>query len=599
MTLLTCQQRARSRILESTIRKLAAKKIRSRSEERVLCDSFRAVIRFYKDVASTNVDIDNTAGGRRLYRMATRGMLYLGGEGDVHRTSLKDYDHKRYGPYLGVSDGGSAAAAIRKASQNSPKAIALGFSDPMTLGVAVDAERLGGIGEVAVGPEEYINIRLACVGRILTSTNVGTRVNLRFYRRHPLVKVPEGGIEEAVHQAKQIIRKTFEPFLRPPGGRPRPLVVFIEIEGGSRRSAATRISILKGLAHYAKRPDVADSTVHRLGYQVRIGWGKKGRDLAIHSIDIASTAGIKEVAVSGVVRKQADEHLSQPGLLNYLASGMLGPVLRRANERKVRIHPTNRVDPDTVANHVWSTLHTARQMGYELGKYGLFPLTLEEMDVIIGKVQTWFSDWTAAPVFFVDQGLVSATRVDTNGDLVRGLKKWLKMVGKHRVPVVLIDTFEKAGSQPLLRLPGETKGLLTAHQLLDIGHLAERLQIKVLWAGGITLPQAYELGRLGVFGVYVTSAAASPVPVPLGYEKDPWLAALKEPTYKGVYRTKLLLEAGFLKERVKNKKSSKGLEKGVMEFLHAMKKGNEQLTGEKERALAELTIDGWRFHNPG
>ena len=594
MKALTKQQRARLHTLKSTIRRLAARKIRSQKEERELGDSYREAIRLHRDVVSKCADIDETVDSRQLCELATRGMLHLGGEGDVHKASLKDYDHKRYGPYLGVSDEGSAAGAIRKAAQNSPKSVALKQRDPMILGVALDAERLGGIGEITVGPQEYVNIRLACVGRILNSTNVGTRVNLRLYRRHPVVNVPQGDLTEALREAKQKIRDTFNPFLHPPGGKPRPLTVYIEIEDRRRRSSKTCIWILKSLSRFAQRSDVASPAVHRLGYQTRIGWGKKGRDSAISSIDIASAAGIKDVAISGVVRKQADEILSQPGLLNYLAPGLLGPVLRHANRRKVQVHPANTVDPDTVANHVWSALQTARQMGFELGKYGLFPLTLEESDVVVGKIQAWYQDWAAAPVFFVDQGLVSASRVDTHGDMIRGLTTWLKMVAKHKVPVVLIDTFEKARSQPLLRLPGETKGLLTARQLQGIDRLAERLKIKTLWAGGITLPQVYELGRLGIFGIYVTSSAASPAPVSPDYEKDPWLAAVKEPTYEGVYRTKLLLEAGYLKERVANRKLSGDLGKGAMDFIRAMQAGDEGLSKEKQEVLAALAIEGWR-----
>jgi hypothetical protein len=178
--------------------------------------------------------------------------------------------------------------------------------------------------------------------------------------------------------------------------------------------------------------------------------------------------------------------------------------------------------------------------------------------------------------------------------MIRGLTTWLKMVAKHKVPVVLIDTFEKAKSQPLLRLPGETKGLLTGRQLQAIDRLAERLKIKTLWAGGITLPQVYELGRLGIFGIYVTSSAASPVAVPPDYETDPWLAAVKEPTYEGVYRTKLLLEAGYLKERVANRKLSGDLGKGAMDFIQAMQTGDKGFSEEREKVLAALTVEGWR-----
>jgi hypothetical protein len=241
-------------------------------------------------------------------------------------------------------------------------------------------------------------------------------------------------------------------------------------------------------------------------------------------------------------------------------------------------------------------------MGYELGKYGLFPLTLEESEAVIGKVQGWFSDWTAAPVFFVDQGLVSATRVDTHGDLLRGLKTWLQMVARHRVPVVLVDTVDKSRSQPLLRFPGESKGFMTVRNLAGINRFARSLGIKVLWAGGITLPQVYALGRLGVFGIYVTSAASSPAPVPPEYETDPWLAAVKEPTFEGVWRTKLLLEAGFLATRLLSRRDGGRITDAALGLISALQEKDDRSALVRQKVLADLLIPAWRrfrFGNTG
>jgi len=83
---------------------------------------------------------------------ARRAFLHLGGDPARSTASLRDYDSNLYGPFLGVSDEGSAGPAIRDAAYASPKATALGPARcaPLTLGVAIDAERLGGVGEVAV-----------------------------------------------------------------------------------------------------------------------------------------------------------------------------------------------------------------------------------------------------------------------------------------------------------------------------------------------------------------------------------------------------------------------------------------------------------------
>jgi hypothetical protein len=95
---------------------------------------------------------------------------------DPPALSLKDYDHRRWGPFLGVSDGGTAAGVIRDAALQSTKVRALGACPPIVLGVALDAERLGAVGETPVGPPELAKIRLESMGRILTTTNVGTQV---------------------------------------------------------------------------------------------------------------------------------------------------------------------------------------------------------------------------------------------------------------------------------------------------------------------------------------------------------------------------------------------------------------------------------------
>ncbi len=577
--------------LERTISTLSRKRPLSPREGARLGDACREAVRLYRDAVTGRPEPEDAA-VRRLAALAQRAMLLLGGEGDVGGPSLKDYDPERFGPYLGVSDEGSAAGVIRRAALDSPKAKALGGAvNPLAVGVALDAERLGGVGEVAVGPEEYTEARTACLGRILNSTNVGTRVNLRFFRRHPVVWTEDEPFDKALGLAKASLRLKVAPFLRPPGGKARPLTVYAAFPPRNRWADAKRAAFLKELASHLAKPDVADPKVHRLGYQASIRKGRAGREDALRALKVASDAGLKDVALSGNVRKLAEELVSQPGLLNYLPPGKLGPVLRRAAALGARVRPVNTVDPETIARHVWTGLQAARRMGFELGKYGLFPLTLEESEVVISLVQKWFKDWSAAPVFFVDQGLLSESRVDTSHDLVRGLKAWLRMVGRHGVRVVLIDTVEKAKCPPLLKTSGTAKGLMSLRQVQDVDKLARSLGIKALWAGGISIPQVYELGRLGVFGIYVTSAAAEPIPVPPGYEKDPWLAAVKEPTYEGVFRTKLLLEAGFLAARAPD-----GLRVGrsAAAFLAALSGGDKTALKRAQDELANECISAWR-----
>src|SRR5262249_16194703 len=104
----------------------------------------------------------------RLAARARQALMHLGGDPDRSYMRLEDYDAATYGPFLGVSDEGSAAGPIRDAALESPKVQALPKGEsatPLVVGVAVDAERLGGIGEITVGPEEYADIWLACIDR--------------------------------------------------------------------------------------------------------------------------------------------------------------------------------------------------------------------------------------------------------------------------------------------------------------------------------------------------------------------------------------------------------------------------------------------------
>jgi len=534
---------------------------------------------------------------KTLTKLARNAMLYLAGESEPYSVSLKDYDHSKYGPYLGVSDEGSAAHIIRKAALASPKMQAVKSVTPIIAGVAHDAERLGAIGEVPVGPEEYVDIRLECMGRILTSTNVGTRLNLRYYKRSPVIVIEKGYWKKTLAKAKHSIEVAFEPFLHPPGGKPRPLTVFVEFDRESRRSIKDRIKILRQLTKFVSKGEIADRGVHQLGFQIRIGYGYKGRNAVLLAIDMASAAGIQEVAVDGVVRKEADVKVSLPGLLNYLAPGLVGPILRKAREKEIRIRPKNTVDPDTVARNIWTSLNSARHMGLELGKYGTFPLTLGECDEVIRQVQHWFKDWTAAPVFFVDQGIISNKKVYVGHDVVAGLREWLKIIKRHKVPVVLIDTVDKSKGWRLLRVKSDLRGLLSPKQIQSIDKLASQWGIKVLWAGGITLPQAYEFGKMGVFGIYVTSAAASKGPVSEEYERAPLLASLKEPAVEGVLRAKMLLEAGFLVTSLKGTDLEKELEDFAHEFIKVFNQHSSTKT--IRRAQQELflkTIAAWKVY---
>ena len=72
---------------------------------------------------------------------------------------------------------------------------------------------------------------------------------------------------------------------------------------------------------------------------------------------------------------------------------------------------------------------------------------------------------------------------------------------------VLIDTIDKAtGTRLLKKSSNGGGGFLGSNQVKDAENFARKLGIKLLWAGGLGLREAYAMGKPGVFDMYVTSA---------------------------------------------------------------------------------------------
>lgn len=590
------------RELEVLRRSWKLKRRRTRAVNRAYYSTARRLVRLYGKVVVRLYKQDLEPRGmhfRRLHKLAGEAIEALGGQAEPSPTSLRQYDHNRYGPFLGVSDEGSAAAAIRRAALCSPKMRALGWRDPIVVGVALDAERLGAAGEVAVGPAEYKAIWLECVGRIPTSTNVGTRLNLRFYKRRPVVYIRPGqNTSEVIREAMPDLRTKFAPFWHTPDKRPRPLTVFIQFNGAI--STPQRFRMLRELVTKVKKGSICDPKQHNLGLLERVTRGQAGVKQAKSAINLAKRANLEEVAIEGVVRKRAEDKISMPGLLNYFNAIQTRELLKYATKKNVRIQPKNLVDTETVARSVWADLLSARNMGLHLGKYGLFPLTLEEMGQVMGRVQSWFPEWTTAPVFYVDFPLVDSNQVYTQSNITAAILKWLEVVSTNHIPVVLIDTADKGrGTKLLKQRPGDRKGVLRLEQIAQIQELALDLGVRILWAGGLDMSQLFELGGLGVFGAYVTSATTVEQPVSGSYALDPMLAAVKEPTKHGVLRAKIILEAGFLGGRLRSHRPTlaEDIEARTWRLLGILAGNKKAGAARQEQCRLEaLLVKGWRVH---
>lgn len=574
----------------------------NRSENRTYYEMHRKTVHLYDDFLYRCREERLHPRGedlKYLSSLAAAALDELGGQGEPCPVSLKDYDHLHYGPFLGVSDEGSAAGPIRDAALDSPKARVLKTPDPLQVGASLDAERLAAVGEVAVGPGEYREIRVECMGRILNTTNVGTRLNLRYFKKRPVIRIPGGSTREAIKKAAQEAKAAVRPFLETPDLVPRPIMIFARFD--KPRTMSNRLEILTALNTIFQGGEFCAPECHKLGLLTIVPRGLVGVVRVKDAIDIAAEAKLAEVAVKSIIRWEAEDKISMPGILNYFNPHNAREILKYAEKKKVTVSPRNLVDTGTVARSVWSGLSTARRMGFECGKYGLFPLTLEEYDKVAGTVQSWFPDWTAAPAFYIDFPTIDKVDVYEEKDAPKALKRFLHIASGHHIPVVLIDTADKDKGRRILKSrKDDVKGILDWEQIAKIDHYAQNLGIKALWAGGITIDQAYEFGKLGVFGIYVTSAASVSRPVSSAYAVDPMLASEKEPTYQGVSRTKLLLEAGFLVRSLDGqgaKKIAIEIEKQSENLIRSLRKApTVAFPKTEEKGLQSLLEHAWKKH---
>src|SRR5262249_34867211 len=138
-------------------------------------------------------------------------------------------------------------------------------------------------------------------------------------------------------------------------------------------------------------------------------------DIQLEQIEaiIAAAADLKipEVAIDGAQLPYARRRWGAQGLLNVLTVPASNRLLKFATARGVRLMPRYQVDVNSAARTIWTGLEAARANGFDAGKYGLLPLTLEEQAQVIELITQWTSGWTAIPAFYVDTPLVTATEV--------------------------------------------------------------------------------------------------------------------------------------------------------------------------------------------
>src|SRR5207344_818295 len=123
---------------------------------------------------------------------------------------------------------------------------------------------------------------------------------------------------------------------------------------------------------------------------------------------------------------------------------------------------------------------------------------------------------------------------------------------------------------------------------------SELLGVKILWSGGITAAQAFDLARRRVFGIFSTSSAAAKIAVTAQFQQDPRLAAENEPTEFGVRRMHAIIQGGFLSSRMRELHGglARELETSTTNLVAS---GSEAAKSQAAlEASNELLVHGWR-----
>jgi hypothetical protein len=511
--------------------------------------------------------------------------------------SLAAYDSEHFGPLFAVSDEGSAGETIVNAAYASAKAKALWPIDPVSLGVALDGERMTSAGEVPIGPPEYEDLVNAAAGRLLLTTNVGVRVNTRLTQQRPEFTVTEKSANDK--QWLDNVFTAFEPFVHTPDGQPRPLTVRLSVD------PKAPIKSLKGVVTKLdagrKEGKMGPPEIHQLS--VLVAFEDRITDDEIGAIErvmqLAADAGIRELAIDGDLREPARRRLGIQSLLNILDPEHLRRLLILS--RQLGVHLTHRYDLDveTAARTIWTGLHTARTNGFSAGKYGLMPMTLEEQGAVIEMITRWTADWTAIPAFYVDTPLLTAEDVYDDTRCKDAAKLWLKTARGAGAKIVLFDSPDRVNPRRLIRQPNVANdiGVLTLAEIEEILAHAKELGISILWSGGITSRQAFELAKRKVAGIFSTSSTAAKIAVTAAFEADPRLAAENEPTDFGVRRIHAIIQGGFLSAAVSNR--DKGVAKSIAdssERLLAAEQDQAQSAVELNNLNLEL-LRGWQLLN--
>lgn len=508
--------------------------------------------------------------------------------------NLSEYDSNSFSPLLGVSDEGSAAGVIANVAQTSAKMIAFNDHDVNKAGIIIDGERMTSAGECPVGLDEYNVVVNSANGKTNCSTNVGVRLNARYYQQHPEILLSDYKNDKAKLLAQ--VFEIFKPFIQTPDGIIRPLKLRINVNVDEYKDLLP--SLLSDIKKARVENKIANEETHRIAIFIEIKDAiskEKHSDLLYKFINLTNESGVKELAIDGYIIEYSRRRLSSNGLLNIIEASFLNDLIIEAKKKNVNLRYKYCIDIESAARTVWTGLHTARTFGLNAGKYGLVPLIMEEQQEVIMTIQKWMADWTAIPAFYVDTPLLSKEGLYFGDKIKEGLLKWIEMVAKIGINTVLIDCPDRIVRRRLLKTTdADAVGVLSMKDVPEIMDFANKLKVKLLWSGGITYSQAYEFGKQKVFGIFTTSTTAKRIAVGNVLIHDPSLPFEMEPTEKGIKLVHSLLQAGFLVASLKTDLAT-DIDTTSKEILNTITpNGLDSVSDETLNSYMHKLVLGWK-----
>ena len=177
---------------------------------------------------------------------------------------------------------------ICRAARDSPKAVALGRrAAPLHDRRRGRCRTAGRSWRGPVGPAEYVDIwREVCRPGLDLHEYRQPGTSLAVLPTALVITIADGDMDDALREARDRLAAAFKPFLQDAEQKAPGAPGVRRIHHRSRRAPAERKASCWPV-EYVGRPESPIPSVHHFGFNVRIGWGRRGRMPRSEGIDLA------------------------------------------------------------------------------------------------------------------------------------------------------------------------------------------------------------------------------------------------------------------------------------------------------------------------